>query len=131
MRECYMKYPIVFTSLIVFATPTFAQAPGMNCTLAEKELNLIKSQLDVAHEKFKMYVKQSVGSQVQAQPGKPLSINVDGNNDYVKAIAKLSVASATFSAVLDMCKEGSLKNVTNVPADKNADNYTATLIPKQ
>ncbi len=126
-----MKYLMMLTSLAVICATANAESKGMNCTLAEKELNLIRSQLDMIEEKYKIFVKQSVGPQIQSQTGKPLNINIDGNNEYVKAIAKLSVAEATFEAVLDMCKEGSFKNSGNAPIDKNQDNYTATLIPKQ
>lgn len=125
-----MKNYLVLAGILLITTSASAENAGMNCALADKQLNLIKSQLDMVKEKHKISIKQSVQPQIQAQGGKQLNINIDQNNELVKAIAKLSIAEATFEAVVDMCKDGTLKQTSDKIENKNPDNYTATLIPK-
>jgi hypothetical protein len=117
-------------SLLNFATAYAADSPGMNCTLAGKELTLIKSQLDIIIEKYKIQIKQNFAPKMPTTPGQEIKINVDANNEFVKAIAKLAVAEATFEAINEMCKDGSLKASTDKISGGNKDEYQAKLIPK-
>jgi hypothetical protein len=121
-----MQKFMIMASLVLLSTPV-AAVTNNNCTLAQKELNLIKSQQDMMVEKYKISIKQNLSEQVKTQSDGKLSVNVDPNNEFVKAIAKLSVAGATLEAILDLCKDGALN--TSAPK-KGPDDYTAQLIPK-
>jgi hypothetical protein len=122
-----MKKLLILTSMIFASTQVIAADRKTNCTLAQKELNVIKSEQDMIVEKYKISVKTSLGSQMKNQNGQKLLINIDPNNEYLKTIAKLSIAEATLEAMIEMCGEGTLP----ASAPKGPYDYTAQIIPKQ
>jgi len=108
-------------------TTASPQVTPPNCDLAQKELDLIKSELDVVIAKYKISIKDNISNQLKAGGGsQKVTLSIDGNNDAVKAISKLSIAGATYAAMLEMCKDGLLKpNATTT-----ADGYKAQLVPE-
>lgn len=127
-----MKMILLATALISLAAGAEARASNASCELAQKELNLIKSEKEMMIAKYKLAVKENVRNQLKAGAGAPgntggrkITLNVNPNSDAVKAISKLGLAEATFEATLEMCKDGELKpEVSN-----NLDGYKAQLIP--
>lgn len=126
----------IFYILVVFlglsASVRAADTGGSNCELAQKELDLVKAQLAMIVEKYKISVKNMVKAQLKVNPGQKVSINVDPNNELVKALTKLSIAEATFEATVEMCKDGSLKKdaANAMPPAPGQEDYKALLIPK-
>lgn len=78
----------------------------MNCQLIDKRLDLVKSQLAVVVEQYKIFFKKEMMPQLkQAQTeGKNAKFTISGNNKYAQAIAKLSMAEATYEALSETCK---------------------------
>lgn len=132
-----MKKVLLVTALFTLAANVDANASNSNCELAQKELNLIKSQKEMIIAKYKLAIKENIRQQLKASEGqtgqtgnnaggRKITLNVDANSQPVKAITKLSIAEATFEAMLEMCKDGSLK-----PEIVNAtDGYKSQIIPK-
>lgn len=133
-----MRLTLLLSLLAFLTNASYAQESpsntATNCDLAQKELNLIKSQLDMVIAQYKITLKKNIQDQVKAGGGKKININVDPNNELVKSLTKLSVAEATFEAMFEMCKDGSLKSTnTTAPAAATTapqDDYKAQLIPK-